>query len=118
MKVTAENISTLENGQELFFVESASMVDRYTFMGQVKGFGKDMDYLLVGHNKLKRISVKHAETNEILRYGDKLFTTYAESCEQVRIHLINKIDHHNKHELKGMEIAISEEDQKHLWFNK
>lgn len=108
MKVTKDNIASLEIGQEIFVAKAFDIPERYTYMGKLKSrFTGDysFQYVFTDGNKCFDVYSNNPDSDYRIKAGN-VFTTYEECCEKMRENCLNTIEHFNKHQLKRNPIII------------
>ncbi len=113
MKLTNENIETIEVGQRVWMNNGAFRIPQsYVYMGTNSSIGSGRH--IYSDEQGQGFSILAG----YISYDMHVYTTYEEVCERMRIESLNIIDHYNKHQLKGHPITIAEDDQQYLWRNR
>jgi hypothetical protein len=103
MKITKDNIDTLENGDVVYMPFSFKVPEKYIYAGlHDNGY-----HYFINKRSTKAIKIfkDNFESNWDVNING-LYSTYAECCEKMRELCINTIEHFNSHQLKNNPIKF------------
>lgn len=116
MKLTIENIFTLELNQNVWIAKGFDIPDKFQFVGKLIDSDNWKYMILANSRKLISVYINNPKSCYELVNGT-MFTTYEEACIEMKKMCLNTIDHYNKHQLKNNPIKVDLSEYKRTLVN-